>query len=199
MNPDHSISILGSYITDMVAVERDILNAVHGQLKDHRVTTFPGAQSLLQKIAEETQWRLENNETLAEVIDGKWGSRIKEALAATTGALAGIYGMVRTHPVSKMLRDDHVALNLAATAYGMFYTAAVAFDEDEVATMALEHLKSLPPRITALIHLLPAVIVQELGQSNSINPSAGTLAVMAIDSAWSEIDVELEEGAASNR
>ena len=188
MKPEERRANLRTYVNDMIAVERDVHNAISGQTKDSRVEENPEVHRLLQEIAEGSEIRLQNLEDLSVSLDGKWGALVKEAVAATTGVLAGLYGMVRKHPVSRMLRDDHVALNLSATAYGMLYTTAVAYDEDEVAVIALDHLNAIPSQILRLTHLLPGVVMREVTNGDPLNPDAEKLASEAIEAAWSDAE-----------
>ncbi|TLD68392.1 hypothetical protein FEM03_23100 [Phragmitibacter flavus] len=184
MNPSKNHAVVRTYVNDMIAVERDIFNAISGQIADDKVKVHTEIHRMLSEIAAESEQRLAANEQLSERLHGKLGAVVKEAIAATTGVLAGIYGMVRKHPVSKMLRDDHVALNLAAVAYGMLYTTAVALDEDDVAAVALENLNSLPPRLILLSRAIPSIVVKELSHDYSTNFDAPAIATLAMEKAW---------------
>ncbi|MDB6140541.1 MAG: hypothetical protein JWO94_3613, partial [Verrucomicrobiaceae bacterium] len=91
----------------------------------------------------------------------------------------------RKHPVSRMLRDDFVALNVASVAYGMLYTSALAYQEEEVAAIALSHLNALPSQLTELGRLIPEAVVKELTEEYpQANISAIDTARKAIDAAW---------------
>jgi hypothetical protein len=176
--------VLRTYVNDMVFVERDIANALKGQRDDENVQGMPDVQALIQEAAEASQTRHDVLMKCAEALDGEMGAKVKDAVAATTGVLAGIYGKLRKHPVSKMLRDDVTALNLAATCYGMLYTTALSFEEDEIAEVALAHLNTLPQSIMKMTSVMPQVIVEELGKDHTVNAEAAAIAREAIDQAW---------------
>jgi hypothetical protein len=183
---DEAASNLRTYVNDMIAVERDVYNAISGQIEDKHVKEVPEVRALLTEIAAGSKARLESMEALSFKLEGKVGAAIKEAVAAATGLLAGIYGKVRKHPVSRMLRDDQVALNLCATAYGMLYTTALVYDEEEVAIASLEHLNALPSQIIGLTRVIPGIVVKELTEDHPGDPEAATIAQGAILAAWGE-------------
>jgi len=182
------ISNLRMYVNDMLALEADISKAVSGQLDDDRVKAEPGVAELLRDIADSSTSRKRALEHLAEQLEGRFGAMVKEAIMSTAGVLAGLYGMVRKHPVSRMLRDNHVALNLAATAYGMLYTTAVTYDDDQIAEVALDHLNELPPQIMKLTRAIPSVVVKELNHGEPVSLDAESLANEAIEAAWMEAE-----------
>jgi hypothetical protein len=178
-------TILRGYVNDMIGLESDIAHAIKGQSADENVRSSPNIAALTKALADSSATRLAELRKRSEELDGKLGANIKEALTATTGTLASLYGKVRKHPVSKMLRDDVTALNLAATSYGMLYTTALAFNEDKVAETALESLNQLPAQIMQITALLPEIVVEELAADDpALNPEAADIAAEAIDQAW---------------
>lgn len=188
---------LRSYVNDMLALEQEIASAITVQSADARVRSEPGIRCLLEDIAADSSARLGRLEDLTIQLDDQWGALVKEAVTAATGTLSGIYGMVRKHALSRMLRDDHVALNLTATAYGMLYTAALAYGNDEIAMVALEHLNALPPQIMKLAELIPDMVVKELAESDAaVNAHAAELANEAITAAWQGAATATEETSA---
>jgi hypothetical protein len=177
-------SVLRTYVNDMIAVERDIANALKCQREDEHVQAMPHVQRLIETAAETSETRHDVLMKCAEALDGKAGAAVKDAIFAATGALAGLYNKLRKHPVSKILRDDVTALNLAATCYGMLYTTAAAFEDEAVAQVALEHLNTLPKAILQMTSVLPRVIVDELKKDHPVNQEAAEIAREAIDQAW---------------
>ena len=179
------LNVLSTYINDMVAVERDISQALKGQQEDSDVATMPEVHRLIEMAAESAVARHDVLVQCAKDLDGKAGAAVKDAVMAAAGSLAGLFAKLRKHPVSKMLRDDITALNLAATAYSMLYTTAVAFDEEEMSAVALEHLNTLPEQIMEMTRLLPGVVVEELEKEHGpVNEEAAELATEAIQQAW---------------
>lgn len=177
-------SILRSYVNDMLAVERDLHHATSGQAADESVTKLPEVRALVEQISQASDQRIKAFETVSAQYDGKLGAAVKEAVAAAAGTLASLYGKVRSHAVSKMLRDDHVALNLASISYAMLYTTAVAFDAPEVATPALAALNETASHVIKLSSLIPPVVTRELEAENPVNTEAGAQGVQAIMASW---------------
>src|SRR6478672_4306854 len=123
------------YVNDVLALERDIQEAVHRQMNDEHVRQQSDAAALIKEIALFTDTRITALGELSNVLGGGVGV-IKEVVAAAAGVLAGLYGKVRKHPVSRILRDDYTALALAATAYSMLYTASVALRNEHSSIVA---------------------------------------------------------------
>jgi hypothetical protein len=178
-------SILRTYVNDMIGVEADIGNAVEGQCADSDVAARPHLHRLLRVMADTSVARREALQRHSEELDGKFGGKLKEAVMAAAGTLAGLYGKVRKHPVSRMLRDDVTALNLASTAYGMLYTTALAFNEERLAATVLQHLNDLPAQVKELSAQIPEVIVEELAKDDAtVNMDAARYARAAMERAW---------------
>src|SRR5438045_2749044 len=105
-------------------------------------------------------------ETHAAALGDTPGKAVKDAVATVAGTLAGLYDKIRKHPVSRMLRDDSVALSLAATAYSMLYTTALAVRDLPVANVALRHLRGITPLVVELSDTIPGVVCRELAQTD---------------------------------
>lgn len=87
--------------------------------------------------------------------------------------------------VNLMLRDDYSALHLITMSNTLLHTAALAFDAQEVADTALQHLKDLAPLVITISDLLPELIAQELHYQNpSIDPTVGQKALRNAKQAW---------------
>ena len=124
MEDTHHNSLI-RYMNDIVAMERDIVNAVRTQLEDERVKSHPELKSLFLDLAVHGDHRAETVAKLVEDEGGVIGGAIKEGIAALTGILSGLYGIARHHPLSHMVRDNSVAMNLASASYGMLLTVAM--------------------------------------------------------------------------
>ena len=173
------------YVNDMVALEREIHDAVHSQLNDERVKADPAARALVEKIHAAVKVRLSDMETHAAALGSSRGKAVKEAVASVAGTVAGLYDKIRKHPVSRMLRDDTVALNLAATSYSMLYTTALALRDLPIANVALRHLRGIPSQVIELTKLIPAVVVRELTADNpELDQTAVALAQKNTGEAW---------------
>jgi len=186
MNEKHHDS-LKMYVNDVIGLERDILNAIEGQLKDDRVTANPRLTPLLQSVVTGSKSRLQRLKEISEAEGGSFGAGIKEAVTSASGALAGIYGKLREHPVSRMLRDDIIALDVASTSYTMLFTLARGVGHSTVADLAHSGMDAVAPQILALTDLLPGVVLGELADEAPLSdPTAEQVVLTAIREAWSQ-------------
>ena len=185
MNRDKATETLLMYVNDVLALERLIHEAITSQSKDDNVCAHFETSALMKKIAACSETRLHDLKELSDSLGGGAGA-IKETVAAVAGVFAGLYDMVRKHPVSRMLRDDYTALALASTAYSMLYTTAVALRSDQVATVAKRGLCKVAPLVLQVSHLIPAIVVDELADDHpDVNRTAIDDAREATTRAWS--------------
>ncbi|WP_367874210.1 hypothetical protein [Luteolibacter sp. Populi] len=169
----------------MIGVERDIANAIRGQLEDERIQAQIGLVALLESAAAGSEGRLARLKELSKDEGGDLGAAIKEGVTAIAGSLAGIYGKLREHPVSRMVRDDIVALDICAVSYAMLHTLGLAIGHPECAILGEEGLKACPPLVVALTDQLPAIVAGELAEDAPIaNPAAAQVAQASIREAW---------------
>lgn len=180
---------LKMYVNDVIAVERDIVNAIQGQLDDDRVKAQPHLVTVLRKAVAGGESRIARLKEISDEEGGSMGAAIKEAAMSVTGVLAGIYGKFREHPLSRIVRDDRVAMNVAETSYAMLYTLALGIGHVRTAEVALDGLNATAPLVLQLTDLLPGIIIDELSQDGPLeNPEIERTVVDAIHSAWTDGD-----------
>lgn len=180
-------SNLRQYVNDMIALETDIAKAIRGQLEDERVIIRGKLASILGEIVGASEIRAERLKKISAEEGGSLGAAIKEGVTATTGVLAGLYGRLREHPVSRMVRDDIVAQTTASTAYGMLLTLALSAGHTECAVIAEEGLNSTSPSVTKLTYELPSIVEAELAEDEPpVCAGAAKIALKAIQAAWSQ-------------
>lgn len=185
MNEKHHDS-LKQYVNDMIAVERNITNTIKLQVEDERVQSFHELRSILDRAFHASEARIELLKKLSTEENASLGAAVKESVTAVTGTLAGLYGKIREHPVSRMVRDDIIALDLASVGYGMLLTLGLAIGHEECADVAERGVEETPPVIIALTDLLPLVVAEELaGDAPLANPAAVQIASTRIRNAWS--------------
>lgn len=184
MNEEHHKS-LKQYVNDVIGLERDIANAVAGQIEDDNVKSQPELVTILREIVRGSEERIELFKALSDKEGGNLGAAIKEGVTAVTGVLAGLYGKVREHPVSRMVRDDIVALDVSAVSYSMLLTLGLSIGHRECAELAERGLVAAPPLIVKLTNLLPGIVANELAKDAPLsNPAAVQVAVEKIRDAW---------------
>ena len=177
------------HLADMAAVESHIYEAVRRQLKhteeaDHAL--HPDTTELLGRIERTLELHKATLERTIDAYGGSLQTNLKQLVTEVLGAAAGLYDELRDHKLSRMLRDDYTALNLAAVSYGMLHTFGLSVDESQIATIALKHLNDLTPLVAELGDLIPRVVVDETARENSFPVDAGVAdrAAHAIRDAW---------------
>ena len=132
---------LQRYVSDMLAVERHILEPLERQASDER---FQGPAKMLVADIEMTMRRhIDSLEAHLKMLGGDEGAGLKKAATALLGVAAGIIDKVRPDTVSTALRDDYTALNLAAISYSMLHTTGLALSSRPTADLAATHLRNL--------------------------------------------------------
>ncbi|MBA2276221.1 MAG: hypothetical protein H0W06_00535 [Chloroflexia bacterium] len=103
------------------------------------------------------------------------------------GKAAGIIDKVREDSISKALRDDYTAYNLAAISYTMLHTTAMAVGDGAAQQFAGEGLKTYAGLVQDINRLMPLAVVTELKANDDV-PAVDASIVEGcrsfIDSAW---------------
>lgn len=174
------------YVNDTLALERDIEEAMARQMEDNQLVPSAEVELHMSSMSVSNKTRVSALEELSTSLGGGAG-RVKEAVGAVVGVLAGFYGLVRKHPLSRLLRDDYTALALLSTAYSMLYTTAVALHDGHVAAIAHRHLRSVTPLIMELSRIIPSAVVSELAADiPNINLEAEHAGREATFRAWTQ-------------
>jgi ferritin-like metal-binding protein YciE len=157
---DKSRKTLADWVGDMVALESHIEEALDRQRNE--VTDHPQASQAVQRYHDMVKANRDTIRAYQDQLGKTGGSPIKEAGSALLGKAAGMIDRMRAEGVSKALRDDYTAFNLAAMGYEMLHTTSLALGHQETATLAERALRSYATAIQELNHLVPEVVVWEL-------------------------------------
>jgi len=176
---------LQQYVSDMLAVERHILPAFENQSQDDRYAKHPEARRLVNRIEATINSHINGLKEHLENLGGDAASPVKSAVTAALGVAASVIENMRTDPVSKNLRDDYTALNLAAIGYTMLHTTGQALQDDRTADLAASYLTDYTPLITEINEVIPQVVVSELrDETEVLDPGAAERAVKRTQQAW---------------
>jgi hypothetical protein len=172
----------------MLAAETEMHAAFRRQKHDDRLNIHPESAQLVARIEDTIDRHLGG---LRHCLAGLGGeeSVVKNAIGSLLGAAAGIYNGMRTdEPISRMLRDDYIALTSAIVCYEMLHTTALAAGQDTVAELALAHMKDFAPLVMRLGEALPFAIVEELSRGGKLQSdrAAAERAAQNTRSAWTE-------------
>jgi hypothetical protein len=182
---------LQQYVSDMLALERHILEALERQSGDARVETMPEASRVIRAIEQMNRSHVGELEGHLGRLGGDAFAPVKEAVTAILGVAAGLYDKVRPDAVSKMLRDDYTALSLAAISYTMLHTTGLALNDQATADLALRNLRDITPKIVEISEVIPLVVARELADvGEMVDTSVGPAAVRNTQQLWSREVVE---------
>ena len=185
------------HVSDMLSVERHILEAVQQQRDDENVKNHVEANKLIIKIERVLNNHVTALEALAKQYDADTQSSVKKTVTKLLGVAAGLYDKVRgDHPLSRDLRDNYTALSLASMGYTTFHTYGLTVKEDRIADLAAQHLKDLTPLMVEISKVLPSVVVKEVQEESDFatDTSVADRAVKNTQEAWSK---DVTEGAAT--
>jgi hypothetical protein len=152
---DSARDVLRKYVSDMIGVVRHVHEAIERQLADKDAEKFPEAVTLLRELTTELNTQRNHLDGLAKEVEAAHFGAAKEAVTAATGFLTGLYDHLRSHPISKDLRDDYVALTMCCVAYEMLHSTGLAVKHADTAELSLRHLKALTPFVTRIGQLIP--------------------------------------------
>ena len=180
-----SPAALRTYVNDMVTLDKHILEAVEHQIADERVEKAPAAAALLGHVKSTLTRQVGELESHVTRLGSETGAVLKQVVGGVLGNFAGLYDKIRKDPVSRMLRDDYTALNMAAISYTMLHTTALAFHDEGVAKTALLHLQELTPLIMRYNEVTPQLVVDELtDEKDPVDTSVVGTAVSNTQAAW---------------
>jgi ferritin-like metal-binding protein YciE len=184
---EKSKKTLSDWLSDMVALENHIEEALDRQLK--QVKDDQVAISAVQGFHDLVKRQRDALTAFREEYGGTGGSPIKEFGSAVLGKAAGVIDLIRAEGNSKSLRDDYTAFNLAAIGYTMLHTTAVALGDARVAAIAESHLRGYAGAVQRINHIISDVVVAELTKDDhKVRNSAADETRKLVDRAWKETD-----------
>ncbi len=155
----HSIQ---TYVSDMLALEQHIAQPLQRQLDMADTTKYPEALRVIGQIKSLTDSHATALKQLLEQLGGHAASPVKSAWSSLLGVGAAAIDSVRKTKVSKNLRDDYTALNLAAISYTMLHTTAVGLGDTPTAALAQRHLADYARLVMGIVQIMPEVVLEEL-------------------------------------
>jgi ferritin-like metal-binding protein YciE len=178
---------LQTYVSDMLALERHIDQPLKAQLGMVDSARYPEAKAAISQMFE----LCENHATaltacLAE-LGGHEASAIKSAWSSLLGFGAAAIDNVRKTKISKSLRDDYTALNLAAISYTMLHATAVGLSDASVAALAKRHLADYARCVMQVAQIMPTVVLAELRDGGeNVATGAGEMIRQQTNEIWKD-------------
>jgi ferritin-like metal-binding protein YciE len=191
MNRTHQV--LTTYVSDTLALERCIFEAMDRQAGDAKLRAHPELHQLVDRARRILQLHLNALDEHLKMLGGKSTASVKETLTMIAGMAAGMIDKIRVNPVSKMLRDDYAALSFAAISYTMLHTTGLALKHEGTAELARKHLQDITPLIVEISQRIPEIVISELSEDTySVDATAAEEARRNSQQAWSRDNVQPE-------
>jgi ferritin-like metal-binding protein YciE len=185
MADDKNLNTVQQYVGDMVAVEDHIEEAIDNQLT--LAKDYAPADAAVNRFHQMVKDHREGLKAHLQSLGGSESSPIKTAVADLFGKAAGMVDKIRTESVSKSLRDDYTAFNLAAVGYAMLHTTAHALNQASTAEIAARYLKDYAAAVQQINQLIPGVVVWELRKDGHVvDPEAERHSLETLNEAWRE-------------
>ncbi len=186
-----STDILNTYVSDLLALERHLYEAMNRQSSDTDVSAYPQAKTLVDRLHATAKMHIDGLDTHLRGLGGHPTSTVKEAVTSILGMAAGMLDKVRPYGVSKMLRDDYTALSMAAISYTMLHTTTLALKQSPTAELARKHLQDWTPLIVEISEAMPFLVVNELeGDSLTVDSNVAAEALKNTHSTWTREGVD---------
>jgi hypothetical protein len=163
--------LLAQYVGDMAALDADIEASLDRQLGMARNDSLAGplVRGLHDAVRDQRNIVIELRDALGEE---QPVNTLKEKGATVLGAAMGMIDKLRSEGLSKALRDDYAAFNLAAIGYTMLLTTAKAVGSSDVASAAEAGLRVYAAGAQKINQAIPSIVVAELAGKGKASVSS---------------------------
>lgn len=170
---EEQVDLVSQYVSGMLALEKHILEAVEKQLP--RAERHQNIRTKLQDYVDLTTLHVERLSRRLTELGGQdtVGDKAKEGVAYLFGQAAGAIERLRTHPLSKHLRDDFTAGTHTVIGYVMLRTAALGCGDEQTATLAQTHTRELLGMLTWVARAIPGLVIHELEEERGMSMEQG--------------------------
>jgi ferritin-like metal-binding protein YciE len=174
---------LKTYVGDMYSLESHIEEALDAQLE--KVKDHTKANMAVRRFHGTVRTQRDAMKAHLDEIGGGSGGALKSAVSAAFGMAAGVIDKVRPEAVSKCLRDDYTAFNLAAMGYHMLYGTALMLGFPKTAELAERHHKAYTDMVQDINQIILDVTAWELRKDgHKIDEKAMDRATQTMNQDW---------------
>jgi len=139
----------------------------------------------VQRLQLRTQNAVDALEIVLQELGGESRTSFKSVVTEAAGAVAAAVNEGRVHKITKKLRDDYTALSLVSVGYELLHATGNALGNEQVASLALHHLREVAGFIMDLSQAIIPVAIEELHKTNPEAEVAATVATQVnIREAW---------------
>lgn len=157
---------IADWVGDIVNIESHIEEAM-----DRQLTLKPASDEVKQAIqhfhdtVRASKYRAQDYE---KALGKTKGGGLQETASELLGKAAGLIDKVRKDTVTKALRDDYVAFNLAAVGYTLLHTTALALKDQKTAEFAEQGLETYAGLVQQVNAILPQAAVDDLVKNDEV-------------------------------
>ena len=166
MTESQNRDTIKTYAGDMFSLESHIEEALDRQLNQFQ--DHPKANVAIRRFHSMVRTQRDTMKTHLDALGGGTGGTMKGAVASAFGVAAGVIDKVRPEAMSKMLRDDYAAFNLAAVSYHMLYGTALMLGHQETAQLAERHHRAYTDAIQDINQIILSVVALELKKDGHV-------------------------------
>lgn len=174
---------LKSYSSDLLALEKHLLNAVKQQKTSDKITDEEAIE-VLHQLDKTLSLHVTNLEKEVDRLGGKLPSDLKSKVASFAGSLAGLIDSARKDPASKMMRDNYAALSMITIGYTMLHTLALAAEDPIMIELTENNLADCTIYITEISKVVPLVVARESVEDSDKAEEVGKEALKNTQAAW---------------
>jgi len=176
---------LKAYVGDMYALEAHIEQALDLQLD--KFADHPKANTAIRRFHSMVRLQRDAMKAHLDTLGGGTGGSLKSAVSDFFGMAAGAIDKVRPEAMSKCLRDDYAAFNLAAISYHMLYGTALMLGHHETANIAERHHRAYTDAVQDINQIVLSVVASELKKDGHVvDERAMDRATEAMNQDWKE-------------
>ncbi|HTW84879.1 MAG TPA: DUF892 family protein [Candidatus Sulfotelmatobacter sp.] len=159
---------LQAYVSDLLALERHIEKPLGSQRNAEALGAYPTVAATIERVASQNRAHIDALEIALARLGGHPAAPLKSAWMALLGDAASAIGATRKTKVTKWLRDDDTALNLAAFSYGLLHATAVGLGDEGVAALARAAMADYARSVMEINQIVPDVVLRELAQEGNL-------------------------------
>jgi hypothetical protein len=183
--------ILRLYSSDLLELQRHIVDVVKDQTDQEEVRRYPEVQQLVIKIQDTVGRHFNDLEQGLESLGGEKSSLLKQAMGRVAETAMGMVIKAEgSEKCSKVLRNDYLALDAASLGSLMLYTTAAAFNNDRIGEISERHFNELTSLAVEIREMIPEIVVREFAdQGYSVNNGVTEEVNRKIQQAWGQRDL----------
>jgi hypothetical protein len=182
---EKSQKTIADYVGDMVALEGHIEAALDRQLSMGDDATF---SSIVKRYHDTVRDSRNKAKAYQETVGSTAGNPLIEKGADILGLFAGIIDKIRAEGLSKNLRDNYTAFNLAAISYTMLHTTSMALGDTQTEQFAADGLRTYARLVQDVNQHISTIVVDELKKDGHtvVDSATAEQCRQAIDRIWKE-------------